>query len=206
MDVYYLPLQKYLTCQWQLSEDRARDILQSFVADKILGKGILSAANRERGKFRTFLVSALKNYSIDQFRRAAPERLCDALEEKHDIRDTAPTAEEAFEIDWARQTLMHALEGMEAECRRKGRMDVWHLFRARIVGPILLGEPEVPYEQLVAQFGLKSPSAAFNLLLTGKRMFQRHLRLVVGAYAGNEDDIEAEIADLRTVVAKAGAR
>ncbi len=203
---YYVPLQKYLMFQWRISEDRAQDLLQGFMADKILGKGILRMANRGKGKFRTFLISTLKNYSIDQFRKSAPDQLHDEINDKKQIQDGAATADESFEYEWARETLKQALEGMESECRQKGRMDLWELFRVRLVAPILDGEPEVPYEHLVARFALKSPSAAFNLLLTGKRMFERHLRHIVGTYAGDDADVEEEIVDLRKIFARAGAR
>ena len=204
LDAYYAPLRRYLTCQWRLSIDQAQDVLQGFLADKVLGKGILAAARRAKGKFRTFLLAALKNYAIDQIRRNRARPDPEEIDSRFEMRDPGATAEEAFEYEWARQTVLRALENMEAECRRKKRADVWELFHVRMVGPILHGDPEVPYENLVARFGLKSPSAAFNLLVTGKRTFERHLRQVVGTYAREGACMEREIADLRSIFARGG--
>ena len=44
------------------------DLTQSFLS-QFLEKGALSLADRERGRFRTFLLTALKHYLIDEDRR-----------------------------------------------------------------------------------------------------------------------------------------
>jgi len=54
-----------------------------------------------------------------------------------------------------------------------------------------------PYEELVAQFGLKSPAQATNALATGKRMFARHLRAVIAQYENGDQAVRAEIDSLR---------
>jgi hypothetical protein len=91
---------------------------------------------------------------------------------------------------------------MRAECERSGRRDVWGVFEARIVAPMLDDAAPPPYDQLVARFALASPAQASNVLVTGKRMFVRALRGVIGEYELGEDHIDAEIADLRAVLAR----
>ncbi len=171
----------------------------------MLERRLLGAADRSKGKFRTFLLTSLEHYAIDQFRRVKRSPLPGGIETGDEVQDDAASAQEAFEREWAKQTISQALESMSAECQAKKRSDVWEVFQTRIVEPILNGQPEVPYEELVARFGLKSPVVAFNLLVTGKRMFERHLRSIIGAYAADESKIDEEMADLRRILSEAGA-
>jgi hypothetical protein len=80
---------------------------------------------------------------------------------------------------------------------------VWGVFDARILGPTHRDEPPLEYTTLVVRFGLKSPAQASNVLMTGKRMFERTLRSLVAEYVAEGEDIESEIGDLREVLAKA---
>ena len=83
---------------------------------------------------------------------------------------------------------------------RSGRADVWGVFQCRLLDPSLQGTAPVDYEELVARFGLQSPSQASNVLVTAKRTFARALRSVVGEYALGDDEIDAEIRELREIL------
>lgn len=207
LSAYCRPLRRFLMRKWGLSEEKAGDLVQGFLADKVLEKKLLGAADRGRGKFRTFLLAALSNYAIDQFRREQRSPTSAPFEAAaHTADHAADSPEAAFDREWARQIVAHALEGMEAECQAKDRPDVWEVFQQRLVAPLLDGQPEMPYEKLVARFGLKSPTAAFNLLVTGKRMFTRHLRATVAGYVSDESEVEPELADLRRLLSEPRAR
>ena len=67
--------------------------------------------------------------------------------------------------------------------------------------PALDDAPPEPYERVIERFKFASPAAASNALVTAKRMFERNLRSVVGEYAADDAEIEAELAELRAVVA-----
>jgi RNA polymerase sigma-70 factor (ECF subfamily) len=64
---YWYPLYAYIRRAGNGPED-AKDLTQSFLWH-FLQKGILGQADRERGRFRTFLLTALKHYLIDEHRR-----------------------------------------------------------------------------------------------------------------------------------------
>src|SRR4051812_38640775 len=58
----YAPaLRAHLLLDRRMSGDRskAEDVLQGFVADKVLERNLIALADRERGRFRTFLLAAL---------------------------------------------------------------------------------------------------------------------------------------------------
>lgn len=194
----YLPaLKAHLVIQLKIDRDRADDLLQGFISDKVLQKGLLAKADRERGRFRHFLRTALRNYAIDQIRGHAhphPQPLSP---------DSTPVSEEpadTFDVAWAREVIAETLRRIEAECQAAGRADIWQVFQCRVLHPILEGADPLPYDRLVEQFGLKSPTQAMNLLITAKRTFARVLRALVQEYAGEGAEIEAEIADLRKIL------
>ena len=92
----------------------------------------------------------------------------------------------------------------ERNVEREGRTDLWKLFEGRILRPALDGAEPVAYEQLVTELGYKSPSQAWNALVTVKRMFERSLRSVIREYVGDDDEklVEEEIKDLHVLLAR----
>lgn len=206
----YLPaLRAHLVLERKLSADAADDLLQGFTAAKILEQNLLSRANGGRGRFRTFLLSALKNYLTDEARAAAAHKrrprdgIALSLDEARIIAVDAPAADR-FDIEWARQTLADALREVRLECRSAGREDLWELLRLRVIEPALLDMPPISYEQLVSRFGYTSPAQASNALTTAKRMFARVLRSTIAQYALDPAEAEQEIADLRAILARSG--
>jgi len=205
----YLPaLRAHLLHGKRLPPEDADDLLQEFVAAKILEKELLGRADAELGRFRTFLLISLDRFLIDRFRedgarkRSPGEgRLRVLGDEAGQLPANQPS--DAFDLAWARNVIDQTVQVMRAECESSGREDVWGVFECRLLGPMLHGAEPIPYEDLVKRFGLQSPSQASNLLMTAKRVFARALRAVVGEYARESDEIEAEIRELMEVLARA---
>jgi hypothetical protein len=73
--VRYLPaLRAHLVLTRRLSPDDADDLLQNFMASKVLEQNLFSRADEAQGKFRTFLLAALGNYLIDHVRAAQAKK------------------------------------------------------------------------------------------------------------------------------------
>jgi RNA polymerase sigma-70 factor (ECF subfamily) len=206
---YLGPLRAHLILHKRLPPERADDLLQGFISDKVLERDLVGGAARGKGRFRTYLLVALHRFVSNQVRdehrkRRSPEHLV-SLQDAPDAIDRAPEASAAFELSWARQVLADAASRMLDDCRASGRTDVWGVFDGRVLAPTVEGAECVPYERLVEQFGLESVDAASNLLVTGKRMFARSLRGVVGEYTSDASEIEQEIGDLRQILSRARA-
>jgi hypothetical protein len=90
---------------------------------------------------------------------------------------------------------------MRDECDAKGRADLWRVFECRVLG-FMTGQAPVPYEQLVGECRLASPSRAANLLVTAKRMFTRILREVIGDTVGSEEEADEEIRELKAALSR----
>jgi hypothetical protein len=95
---------------------------------------------------------------------------------------------------------------MRAECDQSGRNDLWTIFEGRVIRSALEGQEPAGYGELVTQLGLAAPLDACRLLTTAKRMFARNLRAVASEYADGEGGADAEIEDLRNILAHGGAQ
>ena len=65
---YWYPLYTYVRRQGHTHQD-AQDLTQDFFA-RLLGKNYVANADMERGKFRTFLLGSLKNFMVNEWKRA----------------------------------------------------------------------------------------------------------------------------------------
>lgn len=205
----YVPaLEAHLLAR-RVPRDRIADLVQGFISDKIVEQNLLSRADRGRGKFRTFLLTAMQNYVIDLARAEQSQKRAPGGGVLHldQVLEPACAAEAAsrFDVAWAKQVIAETLKRMECGCRDGRRADVWTVFELRILREALHGEEPVPYEELVQRLGVASPTQAANLLITARRMFARLLREVIAEYAASAEDIEREIADLREILQQAGA-
>ena len=200
-------LVRHLVANMRLPPDRAEDLVQAFLADKLLNQNILRQATREKGRFRSFLIKVFSNFVIGQLRSQQARKRRPMHAEAVPLDDLAdlPSGETglaaAFDAVWARQVLALTLDRMHAECLSGRRQPLWDLFDARILGPLLEHAAPMPYEEVVARFGLRSPSEASNLLITAKRMFVRTLHAVVRETVVADRDVEAEIRELKRVLA-----
>jgi RNA polymerase sigma-70 factor (ECF subfamily) len=203
----YLPaLRAHLIYSKRLSPDRADDLLQGFVTDKLIERGIIASAQQAKGKFRTFLLTALSNYHVSEIRRQQAKKRAPAdgeLANLDSVNDpaTSDSPDSAFDTEWARQIVSEATRRMETEC--VANPNVWRVFKARILDPAIEGREPMEYKDLVERFSLTSPIQVSNLLVTGRRMYMRNLRSVIAEYARDDAEIEEEIRDLRRVLAGA---
>jgi len=205
----YLPaLQAHLVHGKRLAPEDAEDLIQDFIAGKVIEKNLIGRADRDLGKFRTLLLTSLDRFLIDQIRakqakmRSPGDGKIVALGDGEPLLEAAAPSSDAFDVAWARRVLAEVLRRMRDECGRSDRMDVWNVFVGRLLGPVLQGSPPMDYDVLVERFALASPSQAANLLVTAKRMFARVLRSVVAEYALGNEEIETEIAQLKSILAR----
>jgi RNA polymerase sigma-70 factor (ECF subfamily) len=209
----YLPaLTTHLVLSRRLSEDRADELLQGFIASRVVEQQLLSRSGPEKGRFRTFLLVSMNNFLVDQIRAAGAQKRGGDLRSLDDEEaahlqppDDEPDPSAAYEIAWARRVIEQAAALMHEQCAREDRSDIWEVFKGRLLEPALDGAEPIPYEQLIARFGYESPDRASNVLMTAKRSFQRALRQVVADYC-EEGEVEAELRELQATVARPGRR
>src|SRR3954451_16950643 len=68
LNAYYSPMRRHLARRWRAAPEILDDLLQSFVADRVLQHELLASADARRGRFRAFLVTALDRFASNHFR------------------------------------------------------------------------------------------------------------------------------------------
>lgn len=200
----YLPaIRQYLVQIRRLRSDIAEELSQEFAAQKFLAKNIFAAVGQERGKFRTYLLRSLDHFLIDSARAADPDRGLgggeDAIAGSHAAAALSDPVV-GFERAWGKNVITVTLARVHQYCLDQGRQDVWRVFEGRLVAPAADGAPVLSYEMLAKELGLTTPMQAANLLVTGKRMFERELREVIREYAGDDADFAEELSDLKRIL------
>lgn len=206
----YMPaMRMFLLVEKRLDPHRANDVLQSFIAERIIEKNLLARAERSRGRFRTFLLACLSNYLAMQrrhetagLRHPGRGKLTPLVEAGQ--ADFARDSSDVFDVAWGREVISEALTRMRQGCEESLRPDLWQLFHARVVAPALESAAPLDYAHITARFNFATPAEATNALVTAKRMFIRMLRSVVAEYADG-DEVDEELMRLKKILAGAGS-
>lgn len=201
----YTPaLKAHLRFTKKLSPHDIDDILQAFIADKILQDGLLAYANQGKGRFRSFLLKTLDNFAVSSLRKEqSKRRLHDAIGH-FSVTNQQITDDYAavFDAVWGREVIAQALEQFKEECEIGNRTDVWKVFENRLLRPAFYEEGAVSCKDLAQELALEHESQVSNLLVTAKRAFNRSLQRVVSRYAP-PGEIDSEIRDLQRIFDRA---
>ncbi len=155
---YWFPLYAYVRRRG-FGEHEARDLTQGFFA-LLLERDDLASASPDKGRFRAYLLTALKHYLANERERARaakrggerPPLSLDAasadtgwaLEPRDD-----ETPERAYERAWATAVLERALERLREDYERRGDAALFEALR-----PILApGSDGKPYAVIAAELG-----------------------------------------------------
>ena len=200
LERYFPALHSFLRTVLRMCEDDADELLQTFVAERILEHELIRQADETKGRFRSLLLTSLRNFAVSKY-RSQKIRETTPLDNLN-VEDSRPTSDVAAQAEWARALINGVIESMQEECRRSGRQDVWMVFEERVLAEIVQNRKPVAYEELARRLRIPSPTAAANLLVTAKRMYERLLRAAVGEYVRDPDGIDEEIMDLWRILAE----
>ena len=150
---YWLPLYAAVRRFGHDPED-ARDLTQEFFA-RLLEKHWLNAADREKGRFRTFLMVALKRFLANEWHRGQAAKRGGGLEavplDTHLAERLygqngahALTPEQLFDKRWALTLIETALARMAQEYREAGRDEEFAVLKPCLTA----GRGEIDYPEL----------------------------------------------------------
>jgi DNA-directed RNA polymerase specialized sigma24 family protein len=193
-NAYYEPVTTFL--RYELRDaDVARELAHDFFA-RLLAGGTIAGAEQGRGRFRSYLLGAVKHFLSHQ--REARQRLKRgggvpnlALDETEaclvpDASVLSPDA--AFDRQWALTVVARALEGLQQECAAEGRADFFEQVKPWLTGDTARGDQTA----LAARHGMNANA----LKVAVHRLKQRFRQLLKAEVAGTLDDpcqIEAEM-------------
>ena len=187
-DAYYEPVYAFLKCELR-DKDAARELTHDFFAAMLCG-GAIRAAERDCGRFRSYLLGAVKHFLAHQ--REALRRLkrCGgvvpvSLEEDASVVREMPVAqtlspEAAFDRQWAVTVLAHALETLRRECTADGKVAFFEQVKPWLTGEAAHREQS----ELAAACGM-TPAA---LKMAVQRLKKRFRDCVKAEVAGTLED------------------
>jgi RNA polymerase sigma-70 factor (ECF subfamily) len=196
------------------ANEEAKDLTQGFFCEVVLGRELIQQADQAKGRFRTFLLTALDHYVTSMHRKeVAKKRLPTSGLVSLEIEDlpempateSQTSPEHAFNYAWAASILDQVLAELQQEYCGTGRPTHWEVFRLKILLPILEDVEEPPLSELCRMCEIESEKQASNMVITVKRRFAGILRQTLQQQAGSEADVEAEIADFIEILSKGSA-
>jgi RNA polymerase sigma-70 factor (ECF subfamily) len=208
---YWAPLYSFVRSRGHAVYD-AQDLTQSFFAYLIEHK-IYAHADREKGKFRSFLLASLKNFLGHAYDREqtlkrggsldflplddARAEAAESLFQTH-FADGEPTGEDRlFERSWAEALVGAGLERLSAEYQSEGKQSLFQQLRIFLTGS---ADPLPAYDQLAVKMGL--PASTLRSHVTRLRMRYRELlRAEVRQTVESEAEVDGELHELFRVLA-----
>ena len=198
---YWRPVYSFLRRKG-FSNDQAKDLIQGFFSEKVLGQQMLQKADRNRGKFRTFLLTSISNYAIDLNRKKRPmKELDEGIEKSTDIDNP----ETEFHIAWAKELLQSVLEELEAECRSHDKIIHWEIFRAWLLESNV-ADGKVNMSVICTKYSIDDVNKAYNMISNIKVRFRKILRRRLRHEVDSDAEVDGEINKFIQIFSRSSTR
>jgi RNA polymerase sigma factor (sigma-70 family) len=203
---YWAPLYAYARRCGKTPHD-SQDLTQEFFA-QLLEKNWLAAADREKGRLRTFLMTAFKNFMSKEWRRAcaqkrgggkSPLELDSLAAGKVDMhQSTSPLApDQIFDRQWALTLLELSLKRLEEEFTVVGKSEQFNQLKS----VLMASQGSIDYANLAAQLGISFGTARVAVHRLRKR-FREIFREEISHTISEDSDLEAEMRHLAGALAQ----
>jgi RNA polymerase sigma factor (sigma-70 family) len=198
---YYSPVVAFLRRQ-ENDADAAHELAHEFFARMLRGDAI-AGADREQGRFRSYLLGAVKHFvghlreSEQRLRRGGGVRPLSIDESQPDSPalnvpdETTLSPEAAFDRQWALTVLSRAMAALKAECSAEGKASLFDHLRTSLLGDSIHGDQ--------AQVALSLGMSVGSVKVTVHRLRHRFRRLVKAEISRTLNDdavVEEEMAAL----------
>jgi RNA polymerase sigma factor (sigma-70 family) len=203
---YWYPLYAFVRRTGQSPHD-AQDLTQEFF-QQLLEKRWLATADREKGRLRTFLVTALKHFMAKEWRRAAAHKrgggqphvpMDTAFAESRYAADstTQLPAEAVFDRQWALTLLDLTVQRLEAEFRAADKADAFAILKDCLV----TAHHAMDYASVAARLDCSEGAARVAVHRLRKR-FREFYRQEIAQTLPDGAELEAELRYLAGILAQ----
>jgi RNA polymerase sigma-70 factor (ECF subfamily) len=207
---YWRPLYFFARRRGHSRED-AQDLTQGFIL-KLLESNSLAAADQNRGKFRTFLLSAFCHFLANAHRSRLAQRrggevaFVDMADPESEAMFAASltnpsTPESEFDRNWAIATLESVMVRLRAEYVAAGRIALFESIQPHLTG----GASRPGYAQIGQALGMSETAVTVAMHRMRKRYGQL-LREIVASTLGPDVDVESELRHLIAILSSDSAR
>jgi RNA polymerase sigma-70 factor (ECF subfamily) len=203
--VYWYPLYAFIRRLGRSPHD-AQDLTQSFFA-YLLEKRLLTRADPEAGRFRSFLLGSLKNFMANEWRRQSAMKRgagqtisIDAqdAEERYavepiDVRNPQSIYEQA----WAVTVLDQAMAQLEAEYNRAGKQTLFEKLASSLQGD----RPDSTYTEIGHELAMSEGAVKVAVHRLRKR-YREFVRASVANTVADPLEVDAELGLLMDVLSR----
>lgn len=204
---YWYPLYVFVRRRGY-AEHEAQDLTQEFFA-RLLASESIKTAHPERGRFRTFLLGALKNFLANDWRdanrlkRGGGKEIISWDEIDPESRYSlepmdGESADSLFDRRWALAIVSGALERLEQEFRQEGIGERFTVLKVYLQGD---GNAEA-YATAAERLGV-SEAATKSAIFRLRRRYGEIIREEVAQTVANPEEVEVEIQHLIALLGKA---
>jgi RNA polymerase sigma-70 factor (ECF subfamily) len=202
---YWYPLYAFIRRRGH-EADPAKDLTQEFFS-RLLAKQYLRIADRERGRFRTFLLSCVDHFLSNErkkehtLKRGGEYSFVSLEEASAEERYLAEPADEmspdkVLDRRWAFTVLEMSFKQLQREYAEAGKAAQFDLLQANLSGA---KEAPLSFAEIGAQLGM-TESAARQAAFRMRSRFGDLLRQSVAQTVASPQDLEAEMSHLRAVL------
>jgi len=203
---YWYPLYVFVRRQGHAAHD-AQDLTQEFFA-RLLEKDYLQSAEREKGRFRTFLLVALKRFLSNEWDRVRTQKrggghlsvsLDSGLAESRyrDESEGALPADQMFDRRWALTLLEQAVGRLRADYEESGRQAEFEQLKPYLTA----ARGDVLYPAIAAALQMTGGAASVALHRLRKR-FREFFREEIAGTVSNPDEVDDEIRYVVSVLSR----
>ena len=197
---YWYPLYAYARRRGSSPQD-AQDLTQEFFARLLQGNWV-AQADPERGRFRSFLLSAMKHFMANEWNKARAQKRGggqplvslndDSAESRYRLEPAdQATPESLFERGWALTLLDGVLALLEEEYHRAGKQAEMEAMR-----PALTTDGgAIDYAQMARQLDTTETAARVAVHRLRQR-YRQLLRAEVAGTVASPEEVEAEMRHL----------
>ncbi len=179
----------------------AQDLTQDFFA-RLLQKNFLQAVDRQKGKFRTFLLASLKNFLANDWNRQQTIRRGkqfsfvswddETIENRYAQESSHQLdAERLFERSWAFMVLEKVMQELKREYVAAGKTELFTTVQVYLSGE----KNRVPYAEVMATLNM-SESAVKMSVLRLRRRFAALLRAEIAQTVTSPTEVDEEVRHL----------
>jgi RNA polymerase sigma-70 factor (ECF subfamily) len=201
--VYWYPLYAFVRRRGYSAND-AQDLTQAFFA-RMLETGGFASADRTRGRFRSYLLGAMKHFLANEWHRAQTQkrggrvRFIDfgALDPETRYADASTPSDDPellFDREWALQAIATALETLRDEMTKAGKGEQFDALKG-----CLTGDHEAPRKEIAERLGM-SENAVKVAVHRLRQWYRMQLRATIAETVGNEEDLDDEMRHLIAVL------
>jgi RNA polymerase sigma-70 factor (ECF subfamily) len=204
-ETYWYPVYAFIR-RTGLDGDAAKDMTQAFFT-RVLEKDYFGQARQERGRFRSFLLSAVRHFLANerdfaqaQKRGGSHPHLSLEFDDGERTYQIEPvdldTPERLYERRWALAAIDGALARVRTRYEHSGKVELFARLR-----PFLTGDEPQSYAELATALGVTEGSLRVAVHRM-RQQFAATMREIIADTVAGPDEVDEELRELMKAVSK----